>query len=93
MLKTILVICTLIGIIRAIATFGIFDDTDPCWRVCLLNLFAVTYCNKDKLTKFGFVLTILADLVLLPGAIFGSMLNFITDSVIYLINKFCIKQQ
>lgn len=91
--EIVLVIYALIDVIRAIATFGIFDNTEPCLRVCLLNLFAVTYCNKDKLTKVGFVLAALADLVLLPGAIFGSILNFISDSAIYLINKFCIKQK
>lgn len=93
MLEMIIAIYVLIGVIRALATFGIFDDTERCSRVCLINLFAITYCNKDNLTKFGTVLAVLTDLVFLPGAIFGSIINLIANSIIYLIHKFCIKQK
>lgn len=93
MLGIVLTLYSLISVIRALATFGIFDDTERCGYVCLMNLVAITYCNKDNLTKFGIALAVLADLILLPGALFGSILNLVTEGVIYLFNKFCVKQK
>lgn len=91
--EIILAIYAIIGALRAMASFGIFYDTESGIGMFFVNLFAVTYCNKDKLTKFGFVLAILADLIFLPGALAGSIVYLVAKGITYLINKFCIKQK